>query len=549
MAEISDKLSVYTLGRTGVIIDQNPLEPTVPNDSLKLAQNAMHDPTMGYGGGIRKRPGLQRFNSQFAGGAILGGIPMPVAETGGAPASGGGAIVGTGDTGFGGGIVGDSSGTGDMTGAPGATFDGGAATTTPAGAGAFTASTLFSGARLIAVGRNNLASSNNGGAGWYLTSKNFADLGVLTTIPQAPCEVYSYPTFVAPNPAGLQGQPSCIGLDGRLYYAAEHGNQSTGGTLNGTLPIYVTNGGVASLLATIPKNTYSNAIATGTTVRAGVMGMHTGTDGFLYLAIKDKFTGQDTAGSCGRIFRLRPTTGELVEWNTGAAGSVPVVFTSVPYCVNYFNGYLFMGDAPHVDAGACQIIASNGTEGVVDRAIVGTDSNNVTMMCQFNGRLFAGCGVSKAAGTGLAKLFSRGPGSVGSGLDWTAQTFDASRTGSTTNGNSYASMVVYDATTAFLSWHAPSSKSIIYKVVANNPGDETSTSFTFTSAFDSGAGTTGPLNLYLDQNVLYAIAEADGGGTIAWVSTDGGTSWTDRSAKFPTTGTAFAMPIFFAMDQ
>jgi hypothetical protein len=246
---------------------------------------------------------------------------------------------------------------------------------------------------------------------------------------------------------------------------------------------------------------------------------------------------------------LRPTTGELVEWNTGASSPTPVVFTSVLYCVNYYNGYLFMGDAPHVNAGACQIIASNGTEGVVDRAIAGTDSNNVTMMCQFNGRLFAGCGISKAAGTGLAILFSRGPGGVGSGLDWTAQTFDASRTGNTTNGNSYVSMVVYDATTAFVSWHAPSSKSIIYKVVANAPGDPTSTSFTFTTSFDSGAGATAPLNLYLDQGVLYAISSGDAGSTVAWVSTDGGANWTDRSSKFASTGGAFAIPIFFAMDQ
>jgi hypothetical protein len=110
-------------------------------------------------------------------------------------------------------------------------------------------------------------------------------------------------------------------------------------------------------------------------------------------------------------------------------------------------------------------------------------------------------------------------------------------------------MVVYDATTAFVSWHAPSSKSIIYKVVANAPGDPTSTSFTFTTSFDSGAGATAPLNLYLDQGVLYAISSGDAGSTVAWVSTDGGANWTDRSSKFASTGGAFAIPIFFAMDQ
>src|SRR5258706_2903879 len=126
------KISIFTLGHTGVVIDPNSQEPTVPQDALALAQNAGPDPRAGRGGAIRKRPGLARFNIAYAGGVILGGIPMPVAEFGGAPVSGGGAIVGTGDA-----DDGTSIGTGDMTGRPGGTFDGGPIATTPPGAGIF----------------------------------------------------------------------------------------------------------------------------------------------------------------------------------------------------------------------------------------------------------------------------------------------------------------------------------------------------------------------------------------------------------------------------
>src|SRR5712664_3687152 len=123
------KISIFTLGHTGVILDPNSQDPNVPQNALANAQNAGPDPRQGRGGAIRKRPGLARFNMLAAGGVILGGIPMPVAEFGGAPSSGGGAFVGTGDT-----TDGTSVGTGNMTGAPGGTFTGGAIATTPAGA-------------------------------------------------------------------------------------------------------------------------------------------------------------------------------------------------------------------------------------------------------------------------------------------------------------------------------------------------------------------------------------------------------------------------------
>ena len=103
------KLSVYTLGYTGVVIDFNTLDPSVPVDALTLAQNVLSDNRAGHMGGIRKRPGLKIFNLVNAGAAILGGIPMPVAGFGGAPSSGGGGNTGDVDDGS---SVGTGSGIG-----------------------------------------------------------------------------------------------------------------------------------------------------------------------------------------------------------------------------------------------------------------------------------------------------------------------------------------------------------------------------------------------------------------------------------------------------
>jgi hypothetical protein len=558
---MADRIKNYSLGSAGVILDPHHLLPGVPPEGLTSAQNATHDPAAGFGGAIRKRPGFARFNMAYAGGVILGGISMPIADSGGTPA-GGGATVGTGDV-----ADGTSVGTGDKTGGGGGTFDGGLPATLPAGAGAFSATTVFGGARLILIGLDDNVAANDGGRAWYLTSKNFADVATKSTVSKGPCMCYSFPTFNGVFPNGLQGQPSCIGMDGRLYYAASHGNQATGGDdPDGTLPIYVTDGGTASLLATIPRSAYDgsgplfSALAPenstlGGDIRAAVMSMHAATDGFIYITVKDKYTGQSTANSYGRIFRLRPTTGELVEWNLGAAFTPPYTrsFAAIPYCCSYYIGYLFVGEANKVDAGNAVITASNGTEGVTEFNLSGAAANNFTMMCQFNGRLFAGTGISKAAGPALAFLYSRGPsGGISGGTAWSSLAFDVGRTGNATNGNSYVSMVVYDATTAFLSWHAPSTQSKIYKVVATNPGHpEDSTSYTFTSVFASGAGATAPLNLYIDQGVIYAISSGDSGSSaLALVSTDGGTTWTDKSASFGALGTAsFAIPVFYAVNQ
>src|ERR1700691_3682791 len=86
MADIP--LQVFNLGEGGVNVDSSPLN-RAPND-FAFAQNAQHDPIQGHEGSLRKRQGLARFNTQWLGGPVLGGIYLAVPGNGGAPAVGNG---------------------------------------------------------------------------------------------------------------------------------------------------------------------------------------------------------------------------------------------------------------------------------------------------------------------------------------------------------------------------------------------------------------------------------------------------------------------------
>lgn len=545
------KLSIWTLGHTGVIVDQNPEEPGVSDDALLFAQNATHDPKLGYGGAIRKRPGLARFNFTNAGGVILGGIPMPVAGTGGAPAAGGGAYLGTGDS-----DDGSSIGTGDMTGAPGGTFDGGSAFFPPQGASEFNGGTpLFGGARLIIVGRlgSDTTSSNEGGSGWYLSSKNLADTAIKVTTPGPPVSSYSYPA-VAPFDDAW-GTPGCV-LDGFLYYAGAHGNQVTGSAS----PIRKTNGATDVLVNTIPVATAAEASATFPTTtgnrRQAIVCMHTGSDGSIYIGVKDKFYGQDTNGSCGRVYKLAPDSGNLTEINTGSAPSMtPATYIAIPYCMAYFDGRLFWGEfiAQSALNLASNVYATSSdlTYSFVDRPYVAADASAVTSMCVYDGQLWVGVGCYQNTNAGVSffsKLWQRRPGGTpGDNANWGSQSPGVTPSGSTTNGNYWSSMVVFNGD-LYAVWYAPSSNTQIYKIVNNLPGDPTSVNFTFTSVFNNTSNY--PFQLFVDDGVMYAVGTIDSGpGTSAFTTTDG-TNWTSRTTVFGTLGNASrARYVLFGLDQ
>lgn len=75
------KIDVYDVGAAGVNVDDNPIQ--LKDGELTSAQNASQDP-LGSGGGLRKRPGLAKFNSIAGSGSFLGGVGVPLPFPGGA---------------------------------------------------------------------------------------------------------------------------------------------------------------------------------------------------------------------------------------------------------------------------------------------------------------------------------------------------------------------------------------------------------------------------------------------------------------------------------
>ncbi len=530
------KISVFTMGHTGVVLDPNTLEPGVPLDALEIAQNAVQDPKQGHGGAVRKRPGLARFNTEYAGGVILGGIPMPVAGFGGAPTAGGGATVGTGDA-----DDGTSVGTGDMTGAAGATFDGGAIATTPPGAGIFGGGSLFSGARLVVVGKFDNTGASTGGVGWYVGPKSLTENAIAAATP-AQASVYAFP----PNAtfANSYGKPSCIDTLGTtgLYYAGNIGSQVTGLTAP---TIYRTDGGTNAIIATIPRSTWAAAAidgVAGSAIRNAIVDMHWASDGNIYICVKDKYTGQNVAGSAGRVFRLRPSTGELTEWNLGTTPGPAEFFAHVPYASYYFDGKLYVGTFPDAIDESAQLYASNGTNAASEGSFTVGGHNIGFISCfqEYNGRLFMGTGDWDTTPT-HAQLLSRRPGDFVTA--WVA--IVTATGGAATSGNYFVSMALFgDA--LYASWYGNNGSATVYKIVADAPGDPLSSSFTTSSVLTSS---NNPFRLWADDGVLYAIAEGDTATPAVFTSTDG-TTWTSRAGRLPNFGAAAsARNIFFGLNQ
>lgn len=637
------KISVFTMGHTGVVLDPNPLEPGLPADALVRAQNAIQDPKQGHGGAVRKRPGLARFNNAWAGGVILGGIPMPVAQFGGAPAAGGGAIVGTGDS-----DDGSSVGTGDMVGAPGGTFDGGPAATTSGGAPQFNDGTpVFGGARLFVVGRlgTDATVSNEGGSGWYVSIKGLANVATGRTTPGPPIAPYSYPPL--PPFDDAWGRPYCIkdNVPAGLYYASAYGDQVLGTTSGAVRTVGVgpmgaavrrTDGVTDALVATVPVNSMGAAagvdkpggksmitvaigsggagylvddeltLAGGTglpavvvvatiggggvvatvTVKPGSEGLYTvlptapglltgGTgggatfnsytttvsqrsaitclqdavDGNIYLTVKDKFAGQPTARSLGRAFRMNPGTGSLTELRLTTAAMA--AFLHLPYCIHYFDGYMYVGTFPDAINEIALLYRTDGTTLVTGENgsfTLGTGlAAMISCFSDYNGRLAMGTGCWMTT-PGYARIWSRQPGESADPLvsPWTPLLTASG--GAAQNGNFFVSMVEFNGA-LYAAWFNPATDAKIYKIVADS-ADPLSTSFTVTTAVASPTVSIFPYNLFVDDNVLYAIGVNDAtNATRAYVSTDGAT-WTDKSASLPTLATTSRMrPVFFGVNQ
>lgn len=528
------KIDIKTLGHSGVVIDPNPLEPGLPDDSLRSAQNATHDPTQEYGGALRKRAGLKRFNNAYAGGPILGGMPLAVVGTGGAPASGGGGDTGGGDGG------------GDGTGAPGGTTGGGGAIYTPPGAAGFGGGSLFSGARLIIVGRADNTIPNQYGHGWYVTSKKFANMANLVTTPGPPC--VSGGQFGSPAGTGNMGLPSVITTDGFLYYIKTHDETAT------TVPMQIrkTNGAVDTAVVTIPVHANTTAYAgTGNkapSVTAMVLDSATGN---IYVLVVDK-NAAGTTSKLGRIFKLTTLTGALTEMNTGVPAVTPGDYADIPYCGAKFEGKFFWGTFPNVQDASATINVLSSDEKYGSQDYNGGDQRfaNITCLLSSGGILYASTQDRTAGVVQRSQVIIRQPhAGIGAAGNWLPLDIDIVGGDTLVDKNYYPSMVEFGGY-IYISWYNPTQVSRIYKATPNaNVGGFQSLSPITLSFASSSAGERVPYTLFVDDGVLYACGNLGPGGNVNMIWTTDGTTWTSGTANFPTTNQSYPLSVFFGVSQ
>lgn len=275
-------IDVSSLGQTGVVIDLDPLDPSLPDNSFQFVQNGMPDVSASALRALRKRPGQQQFANAFMGGAILGGIPMAVAGTGGAPASGGG------------GGTGDPTGGGPGTGAPGAPYTPSGGSGSGSGGGVAGASAFGGTAPLIIVGEDTNNSANGHGFILYPTGGGVNSTDTTTPIvPGAPGNT-GFST-------GLKGRPSCFTDDGWFYFAQTKDTDATAGT---SQAIYRTNGAVTQLVATIsPFDGVNNKYPVASAMA------YDSTNKKVYVAIRDTLYNVTTSPSPqSRLIQIDHTT-------------------------------------------------------------------------------------------------------------------------------------------------------------------------------------------------------------------------------------------------
>jgi len=520
-SERPDTLDVFTLGAAGVVIDPHPLQPGVPPYALTIAQNATHDARAGFGGAVRKRPGLVRFNQASAGGPVLGGIPMGVAGTGGAPATGGG------------GVLGDGAGSGEGTGAPGQTTDGTGTSNAgaSAGAGSFNGgSSLFSGARLIVLGLD----TNNGddGYGWYLSSKRLADAAQLVTTPGPPGAALN-----TGMDYGQHGRPFVQTGDGWVYYMVANSESTSGNTPQ----VRRTNGASDQAVITITAEANPND-------QALVVSMAYG-NGTVFIGVRDSIWNATTAG---RILLVDHTTRNL-------RATLPVL-TRVPYCMTWAGNRLFYGLNPiytelAVAAGslaAWSEALGTGIEGV--DAYSGSNYNEPFTKCvvEFNGCLYIGTLADSAGSHGnflyAAALDSSVLGGLGTPTGLSGGALSTLAGGTIAGYAGIQSLVEYKGA-LYASWYNSGHESAIVKgtvVTAGSPG------LTWTSAWsDTGASDRVPYQLYVDAGGRYAIGTRGMSANKHVMWTEDGVTWTDATSTFFTNNpsTGYPINVFFGLSQ
>lgn len=506
------KLTVYTLGASGVIIDPHPLEPTLPNDALTSAINMVHDPKSAHGGGLRNRDGLIPFNPVTTGGIILGGAPMIVVGTAGAPVP----------------TPGEPPGgpPGSPTGPSGDPSPGVPIFPVPVGK------------RGLIIGRRGPLSAQLGDTGWIVTSSRVEDPA-------------SLPIPVLPGPPGCMerplinpsdsngvwtGYPGFAIVQGYLYYAESHDATFNAVTIHGGVvspTLHRTNGFEDHIIARLPQNPRLNGTPSSPDYSydgqpepsiVSILGVN---DDTVYMSVLDQMpiTAVPTARDKARVFKYSVTDATLIDVPlidpTTDVGYGPGMWLELPFCMAWFADRLWLGGLG-VGGGAVVWIINPNVDYATAKYST-SDMIRATVMLPFGDWLFVGfqAHYGELGTTIFHAPIQRFPLSL---LGSPLLSLDPSVLEPTAQAqNGFISMVEF--------------RSTLYASYVN--GDGNSHIYKFISFADPDSGLldvwtivhTGSeyLTLAVDNDVLYAFGNGTGpsGSPVCYVSTDG-TTFTDK---------------------
>ena len=503
-------ITVRAIGAKGVDLDNDPL--VLDDAALRDSQNLYQETSRGRTSGLRQRPGYARFSLAMSG-AILGGLGMPVKQVARATGAGGG--PGTGGSG--------PSGTGPGDGGPPGGGSG------PTGSGPF-GSGPFGGARLIVIGRGTFSTVNSKGDSWFMNSENWADTAQVNSGPASgtgPNVHFYSPTN--PGPPQIAAGPAGVVRDGYLYYVAGLNSQ----TGNQRPTIRRTNGFIDEKVVTVPRNN----VGSGT--QQVINAMHAGEDGNIW------FTEMTTGTSNkSRLFKLDPDTKTLTNIDLITSNANPEVGASgsAVYVMASYNGRIVVGTHANAATGTASLIpviptASGGNyDAGVGVFVFNSPEANIGSIYNFDQTLYVGTGLATTTGaTGSSNIYQMSISATGT---WTATSVvTGSATGA--SGNYFPSMIAYKGK-LYASYYNPAITALIYQF------DGT----TWTGVFTGPTGTARRWFLFVDKDTMYAIAPGnDTTGAPAYMTTTDGTSWTSKTANFPSGNSVHATPLLFGFEQ
>ncbi len=504
-------ITIRAMGASGVNVDTDPL--LLSDSELRDSQNLYQKTSDAQAGGLRNRPGFTTFIAGQLSGPVLGGIGMAVKQVARATGAGPG---GTGGTGPGDG--GPPGGTGPGTSGPGP----GTGPWTPPGP-------RFGGARLVVVGRGTFSNAvTQRGDSWFINSENWADTAIVNSGPASGTGPNVHIFNPDAGPPDIAAGPAGAVLGGYLYYAAGI-NTSTG---NQRPQIRRTNGFLDEKVVTVPRN--SGSTGTDQTINQ----MHAAEDGNIWFTEMTR-----GAANKSRLFKLNPNTKALTAATLTSYDATQVGSGAALYALGSYNGRIIVGTYSDAATGTAVLwpvlpTASGGIEdlGIGSLSFGPPPERNIGCIQNFDQTLYVGTGLASTTGiTGSSNIYQMSITATGT---WTATSVvTGSATGA--SGNYFPSMCVFKSK-LYATYYNPGLVSIVYQY------DGT----TWTGVQTLNTGSARRLFLFVDKDTLYSVGPGnDSTGAPAMYSTTNGTSWTTRTANFPSGSAVQPVPVVFGFEQ